>query len=473
MNQMMMYNKFTTRSVVTKVIIVLFFIILTLFSGIENDAIASEIEKKASQPVPENKAGSWNAGTKWLTNPFREMLKPVNQAGIGKFSGQIQFLVMRRTWDGAKNMEASSGTVAATIRYRSPEFSGISGGLEYIFTPKLFEGSSGEARQGGGWQTLNDDFHVLSEAFIDVKLGFIGLEKSSIRIGRQKCNYDFAPAIPIRQKSQYMEAVVLKLYDIDHFKIDIGHIEKFSSWSGRMGQGDWLQANFNSVEDIIADYEGDNRIRSADTGMQFVQVGTDIIPFVNLTAYDLFGFDLYNTFGVKAYVNLVKNDDWSLTWKNHYISQRDVGSYPIEVSSDAIESSLAFKSGDLTLEPGIMKVFGDNESANDLRHPFESSLMWEYILMWNTRANLGGSDTVFMKSTYTLDNHFFYLLGMATYHEDDVRNGSTDYELDAIYRYKFTEDISTTIKFGYGFRNPEDGDSLKRTDLRLFITYKF
>ena len=437
---------------------VLLLVLSVAVNGADGDKAAAGAEKKSDD-------------SSWLVNPFSEMLKPVNEAGIGKFSGQVQFLGMRRTWD--KDTESSGGTVAATIRYRTPEFHGISGGLEFIFCPELFEGGSGEPRQGGAWNVLNDDFNLLSEAFIDVKLGFIGLDKSSIRVGRMKSNYDFAPTYAIRQKAQYLEAAVLKLYDIEHFKIDIGHIEKFSSWSGRDGAGDWLRADFNRVEDVIAHYEGDDRINSANTGMQFVQIKTDIIPGVDLTVYDLFGCDLYNTFGVKANVDVVKNDDWSLKWKNHYISQRGVGSYPVSLSSDVIESSLAFKCGDFTLEPGIMTVFGGNEASNDHRHPFESSLTWQYTLMWNTRANLGGSDTFFLKSSYTLGDHFFYALGMVTCHENDVDGGSTDYELNGVYRYKFTENISATIKAGWGLHNEGDGDSPERTDLRLFVTYKF
>ena len=450
-----MNNNVITRSAVAKVIIVLSCLTPTLLSGLGNVAVAAEKEKELD----------------WYTNPFKAFLKPVNDAGIGTFSGQVQFLAMRRTWD--KDSESSGGTLATTIRYRTPDFNGISGGLEYIFTPQLFEGGSGEPRQGGAWNTLNDDHHVLTEAFIDVKLGFLGLENSSVRVGRQQCSYDFLPKYPIRQKAQYMEAAVLKLHDIPHLKIDIGHIEKFSSWSGRMGQGDRLQADFNSVEDIIAQFEGDNRIRNANTGMQFVQINTDIIPRVNLTVYDLFGCDLYNTLGVKADINLVKNENWGLTWKNHYISQRGVGAYPVALSSDVIESSLAFNIGKFTLEPGIMTVFGGNETANDHRHPFETSLKWQTTLMWNTRANLGGSDTVFLKTTYSIDKHFFYFLGMATCHEDDVNSGSTDYEFNVIYKYKLTEDLSATIKTGYGLRNHGRGDSMERTDLRLFLTYKF
>ncbi|MFW6132512.1 MAG: hypothetical protein ACOC8F_01350 [Planctomycetota bacterium] len=430
------------------------------FAG-ENAGAASARTEPARRDKP---------GAEWLVNPLGELFDAVNDLGVGTFSGKVQFLAMRRDFDGD---DAGSGTLASTIRYRSPEFRNMQVGLEYIWTPRLFEGGSRQPPPNPGWVILNDDFHVLSEAYVEVGLDALGLDDSSVTLGRVKSTYDFAPAYPIRQKAQYIEAAILKFRELKHFSLDAGHIERFSSWGTRFGRGERLRAGFNDVEDIIADDEGDRRIRRANTGMQFVSMRTDAIPRTNLTVYDLYGCDLYNTFGVKADILLLRTDAAELTWKNHYVMQRDTGSFPVKIDSDVIESSLALRAGDFLIEPGVMTTFGGNDDSNDLRHPFESTLTWEYTLMWLTRPYEAGADTVFLKSTYNFDKTLLYFLGMATCHEDNIDDGSTDYEFDVVLKHSLTDHLSVTVKGGWGKRNPGRGDSPERSDLRLFVTYAF
>ncbi|MBS3734901.1 MAG: hypothetical protein KGY99_08235 [Phycisphaerae bacterium] len=429
------------------------------------------VAARADAAAPDDPAGAPDdSAPAWLRNPVGRLFEPVNQLGIGTFSGKVQFLAMRRDYDG---QDAGSGTLATTIRYRSPEYHNIRFGAEYIWTPRLFEGGCRDEPPNPGWVILNDDFHVLSEAYVDVGLAAIGLDRTRVIIGRQKSEYDFAPAYPIRQKAQYIEGVVLKCRQFEHLSVDVGHIERFSSWSTRSGRGDWLRAGFNDVEDIVADYESDSRIREANTGMQFVSATTDAIPRVTLTVYDLYGCDLYNTLGLKADVALYKTDTASVTWKNHYIMQRETGSCPVDIDADVIESSLAVQAGNLLVEPGIISTCGGNDARNDFRHPFESTLTWQYTLLWNTRAHLAGSDSVYLKSKYTFGKNLLYFLGMATCHENNVNDGSTDYELNAVYKYTFTDNFSVTLKAGWAHRNYGNGDSPEYSDLRLFVTYSF
>ncbi len=399
----------------------------------------------------------------------RSPLASLNELGAGTFSGKIQALFMRRNYDG---QDASSGTLAETLNYRSPALGPLTLKLQYIHATRLFEGGSLDTANGPAWTILNTDFHVLNEAYINMNFGFLDLPETDLTVGRQVADYNFAPTYAIRQKPQAIEAAVVSSEDmIPGLSFELGHIEEFSSWSTRDGGNDHYKASFNEIEDVIADSEG---IASPDThGMQFVTVSSDVIPRTEMTVYDLYGENLYNTFGAKANVALLESEGLNITWKNHYIMQKDVGDFPTELDAQTIESALAFEKGNLMLQPGVMTVFG-GDGDNNLRHPLESTLTWEYILDWFPRPNLEGSDSAYLKSTYTFGDTLLYALYFVTDHDRATSGGAFDQELDIVVKHNVTERFYVTLKAGYGYRDNRAGASnTSREDYRLFVGYKF
>lgn len=395
-------------------------------------------------------------------------IEPINELGIGTFSGKVQTLFMRRNYDG---QDASSGTLAETLNYRSPQLGPFTFGLQYIHADRLFEGGSLDPANGAGWTILNTDFDVLNEAYINLNFDFAGLSGTDLTVGRQIADYNFAPTYAIRQKPQAIEGVTISSEDVPGVTFEIGHIEEFSSWSTRDGGSDLYKASFNDIEDVIADSEG---VATPDTdGMQFVSVSSDMLPRTNVTVYDLFGEDLYNTFGAKADVSLLKSEELDVTWKNHYIMQKDVGNFPNEIDAQTIESAVAFESGPFMLQPGFMTVFG-GDGDNDLRHPLESSMTWEYVLDWYTRPYLEGSDSAYLKGTYKYGDTLFYALYFATDHDRRTSGGAFDQELDIVIKHNITDRFYVTLKAGYGYQNNRGGnDDTDREDYRLFVGYKF
>lgn len=395
-------------------------------------------------------------------------LAPVNELGIGTVSGKIQALFMRRDFDGE---DASSGTLAETLNYKSPHFGPFTFGLQYIRADRLFEGGSLEPAHGNGqaWHILNTDFHVLNEAYVNLNFDFLDLPGTDLTVGRQIADYNFAPTYNCRQKPQAIEAAVLSSSDIiSGVSFELGHIEKFSSWSTRDGGNAVYKASFNDIEDVIADSEG---IASPDThGMQFVTVSSGIIPQTDVTVYDLYGANLYNTFGAKADIKMLESDELRVTWKNHYIMQSDVGDFANDLDARTLESALEFKTGNLMVQPGVMTVFG----GDDLRHPFESSLTWESLLDWYTRPNLDGSDSAYLKSTYTFGDTLLYALYFVTDHDRATDGGAFDQELDIVINHDVTDRLYVTLKLGYGYRDNRAGNpNTSREDYRLFVGYTF
>ncbi len=396
-------------------------------------------------------------------------MEPVNELGIGTFSGKVQALFMRRNYDGE---DASSGTLAETLNYKSPQLGPLTLGLQYIRADRLFEGGGLEPPNGAAWTIHNSDFEVLNEAYINMNFGFLDLPKTDLTVGRQIAHYNFAPTYNCRQKPQAIQAAVLSSKDIiPGVSFELGHIEKFSSWTTRDGSGDAYRSSFNDVGDVIADSEG---IATPDThGMQFLTVSSDIIPRTDVTVYDLYGENLYNTFGAKANVSVFESEGLNVTWKNHYIMQKDVGDFPKELDAQTIESGLAFKKDNLMLQPGVMTVFG-GDGDNDLRHPLQSTLTWQYILDWYNRPNLEGSDSAYLKSTYTFGDTLLYALYFVTDHDRATSGGAFDQELDIVVKHNVTERFYVTFKAAYGYRDNRAGASdTSREDYRLFVGYKF
>ncbi|MFW5915800.1 MAG: hypothetical protein ACOCTQ_04930, partial [Planctomycetota bacterium] len=309
------------------------------------------------------------------------VFEPLNTQELGHFSGRVQLLLMRRNFD---HQDASSGTLATTLGYVSPDRYPVQVGLTYIHSARLFEGGSLNPPEGGAYPVLNDRFSILQEAYLKWKLDDLGLSDSHFVVGRKNSDYDFAPTFAIRQKPQGLEGLFPHLGQWEDFSIDVGHIERFSSWGGRNEGSDYLHHRYQKIEDVVAAHDGISAPGGASS-MQFVNLDAQPLPWLDLTVYDLYGYNLYNTFGLKTATTLQDGENGDLVWKKHLVVQNDVGNYNRALGegldATALETSLALTRGDFMLEPGLFSVFSDD----DLRHPTESSLTWENTLSWFTR----------------------------------------------------------------------------------------
>lgn len=388
------------------------------------------------------------------------------EQGYGRVSGQVQYLYMYRDRDDNAR-EGDSGTTALTINYLSPEKSGLSLGLQYVYSLRLHEDGNGDNR---GYNLLvNDDHDDFNELYIKARLDEYAdcLKDTQLVVGRQILNYDFAPAYTIRQKSQAYEAIVLKMNEWEAFSVDFGHIKRFSSWASRYDGATNLKANFIDVEDRVGvGYETD--------GFQFISAKYDGIPHTKLAAYDFYGQDMFNTLGVKASYQWALNEG-TLALKTHYADQTDVGRMDTatgglgKIDTYNWEVAAEYQQGDFTGTAGINMVGGD-----DFQVPFRTSFTIDPELLWWTRQFDAKTDSLFAKATYKYEQWFFYMMYVnGDRSSTPTRPQMDSYEIDGVVKYTFNKHFYVAVKAGYGEQDPSGGRELQAEDARLFVGYKF
>lgn len=383
----------------------------------------------------------------------------LEKSGFGSFSGRIQTLLMHRDIEGTG--DGTSGTAAITLDYLSPEFHGFTLGGQFISSTRLFE--SGSVPSAGYWLS-NDDFNVLNEGYLAYDFDKLGWKDSSIKVGRQIVNYDFAPAYFIRQKAQSFESAILKLEPADGLCIDIGHLDRFSSWSSREGGvGAAPRADFVDVEQAAG-------VTYDTTGIQFISAVYDGCEPWSLAMYDFYGNDLYNVFGAKgSYKWELGSDAGALICRTHWANQQDVGRMDVDglgsISSNVVELGVDWAREGLTLSAGAVVVNGDR-----FQIPFRTSFTIDTELLCYTDQFQGETNSGYLKGVYKTGNWLFYSMFVIDQHEDDT----TCREIDGVVKYNFTDGFSTTVKAGYGDRK-YSGDSghSDAVDLRWFLAWTF
>jgi len=408
-------------------------------------------------------------------------LDALNEAGFGHFDGKLQLLAMRRQFlESGGGLDASAGTLALTLGYETPAFHGLSLGVEGIACPQLFEAGSHPAVVGGeelgqGWWILNDGFHSLEHAYLDVDFSDFGLEGTKMRVGRQPLAIDFFPAYPIRQKAQAIEGLVLETGLVPGVGLKAGFFSKFSSWSTRdngdlpAGSNDAaLSAEFESVSEVLGlPYDSD--------GTLFVSADLKPAPALALTVYDVLLQDIMNVIGLKAAFAA-----GPATLKLHAILESSAGKFEDEtggkIDATLLDAAVAFKLGPAALEPGYLMVAGD-KAENNFQAPFRTSLVADPLLLWYPRIFSAGAGSLYLKATSKLGAWSLYGLYVRTSHDDSTGGGATDQEVNVVVGHPLVAGVTATVKLGYGDRDNDGanggGPDASAIDTRLFLTWTF
>ncbi len=381
-------------------------------------------------------------------------------SGFGRVSGKVQSLLMHRDIDGAGH--ATSGTLAGTLGYRSPEWGGLFVGGQYLYNWLLFEDGCRKVGEPGYWLS-NDEFGVLNEAYAGFNFEAVGWSGAELRVGRQVLNYDFAPTYNIRQKDQSYEGIVLTTRPAAGFTLDLGWFHRFSSWSSRDGGPSTWRANFIDVEDRVG-------VPYGSSGFYFVSAGCKPCEGVDLGFYDFYGDDLFNVSGLKAAwtFGCGRGD---LTLRGHWAHQRDVGRMDRDglggISSNAIEGGIDYTLEGLTLSTGVVLIRGD-----DFQTPFRTSFTIDTELLWYTMQFQGDTSSAYLKGVYQWRDWMFYAMYVAS----DHRGGRLCQEIDLVVKYSFAKGAYTAVKAGYGDRRfpaAMGGGGSNALDLRWFCGWTF
>ncbi len=377
------------------------------------------------------------------------LFKTIKKEGYGDLSGRVQTLLMGRKFEnqGSGDTELHSGSTAFSLNYESPAYSGFSVGGEYMYSWKLY--SSGDRQAFGSldpaYVLSNSDFSILNKVYIRLALDDLGWENSYLKVGRQALHTVFAGTYNIRQKDQSYEAVLLHLENNKNLSADLGFIDKFSSWTSRDDLTNGPSANgFNPVEKV----EG---VPYSTNGMPFAEVTYTGFERAELTIYDFYGDDLYNTFGFNIVGTVFESDEFKTDLKIKYIRQSGMDRYEnfvgFDLQSDALQAGVNFQKGDFRIEPGIFIVSGGG-ADNDIHSPFQPSLIIEEPMVETDAGFFGGSQSFFVESNYSWNDNNLYMLYLYTdLHSSNPIDKSK--EFDIIYTRNFGSSYYFKLKMAF------------------------
>ncbi len=367
--------------------------------------------------------------------------------------GSALFLAMGRDYGGDNKGESASASIRLSASSQLAESVALR--AEYLRVENLWE----NGREGAPYWLSNDNISLLNEFHLDFDLARAGLSKSKLQIGRQLVSYDFFAPYKVRHKAQSMEGLVFKTSAIDGISLDIGHIERYSSWPCREGGTSALNSEFMSISERLGFAEG-------DSGVQFVSAKWKQGDAWDFSVYDYYVNEFYNNAGLKvAYAlrNANRTGDWIVSW--HVVSQSGEG-YMSTHEADAMELNLRYKLGGLTLDSGWTHV----ANASSLAVPFRTSFAIDATLLWYTSQFEAATDSLHLKMAYKKGAWALVGVLVDAKHADDRR----EQECDLVVKRSFENGLWAAFKGGYGHRDFADfRDSERATDLRLFVGYDF
>lgn len=376
------------------------------------------------------------------------------KAGIpGNVSLKIQTIFMSRNTGGNEERnDQHAGSTAITFDYLSKDYAFVQLGAQYIHAAQHYSGGSATNTHGSAYALNNSNYDILNELYLKYTLGHRGLDQTYLKVGRQTLDLNFIRPYNIRHKNQAVEGAVLHLGDIPNWTIDLGHLEKFSSFGSQdISSDNGIGNRFEDIEHTITNIY-------STPGFQFIEAAYSRTENSAITLYDYYGHDLFNTFGL--HINqTVYQGDWKTILKARYVTQTDVGRFTKRINTHAAQFGIQFKRGAFSIEEGLFIVKG-----SDIRLPFHGNLIVTDPMLGADELSQEDGHTFYLESSYSRGKHGIY--GLFLYNEFHGENFG---ETDLIYGYNATENLYMKVKLAYAFH---DTDQWK-TDCRLFCGYRF
>lgn len=393
----------------------------------------------------------------------------INDSGFGTFSGQVQSLTMSRDKNkyATGDERGDTSTLALTLDYLSPEYSGLTLGAQWVGSFTLWEHNPNVP--------INNDFNILNKAYINWNMDALEMDKSNLKVGRFAIDTLLMPDIAPRQKSQAMEGIVFESEDIANSKLVTGWIKKYSSWSNFTFED---SAAFNYEFTDVSDVAGKDYSTAGTFFIDYTYTG---IKNLNINVSDYLSEDIFNTALADVTWEVVDGIKWRNIWAHQESVGQGDGSYGNngDLSADFLETSVIFENTEGGyVRPGTWYVPGtaggdDEHTFQDL---FQSNLTPTWPLMANPYGFLAGSRGYFVEGFANITKKD-WVWAMATYTDIDNSADTDDYdalELNVIYGRQLAANLSTSVKLGYAWLDDKVGsDDTEAWDARLFLTYKF
>lgn len=377
------------------------------------------------------------------------------ETGAHSVKISLQSLVMGR--DFGNNNHGSSGSVSATVDFNWRPVERLELDGQFVQVNQLYQKGRGDA----AYWLSNDDETVLNG--LSVKYDFSDeMDRSSVlKLGRVLDHYDFFPSYKnARHKVQAFEGAVWKGKLAEGLTLDVGHIERYSSWSSREGGPSPVNGDFITLSERLG------RVGS-DSGVQFLSSSYNAGRY-SLTAYDYYAKNLYNNFGIKVSRVLSPADaegEWSARFR-YDRQDGDSGGFFAGHEADAIEATIGFKKDSYFWNAGWTHI---GSSASYLA-PFRTSHEIDMSFLWYTNQYEAGTDSFHWKGVYKKKGWVFYGLLI---HADHLNREES--EVNVVIRRIFDNNVWLALFSGYGQRKFDDVtlDDAWGRDLRFYAGYSF
>ncbi|MDD4956892.1 MAG: hypothetical protein PHH49_02410 [Candidatus Omnitrophica bacterium] len=412
-----------------------------------------------------------------------EVAGPFNELGIlGTLSGKVRSFTIWQDVDtynadgSIKKQKKSASTIGFFLDYKTPEYAGLYGKLQYVDVRQVYDGEHPGSKSDPEF-TQNGQYRMINELYLDYDLSNVGIDSSSIRVGRQIRHYDFFKKFALRQKEQSMEAVVLSTGYIDGLALDVGHMTGFSSWSS-LNAVPYPTKFINIGRQMGVRYE--------TAGATFMNARYSGIEHASLTFYDWIMYDLMNVLGVRASYDVPLYQDIHFIPGAHVLTERDMGRMKKDglgkVSSYAIEVTGELKKGKFSIEPGFLWISPNKAGeVNDILHPFDTLFSADSEKGGDyTRQMSAGSRTFILRTWFNVCKAKVITAYYYTEHSKNAVNGATDkgtrdQQLETDICLPLTKNTALKLTFVYGCRgtNVDTRKDLEKKDFRICLDHSF
>lgn len=377
------------------------------------------------------------------------------EIGAHSLKLSAQTLVMGR--DFGNNNQGSSGSVSATFDFDWRPLERLELGGQFVQVNQLYQ----DGRDDAAYWLSNDDQTILNGASLQYDFSGDTDGSSVLKLGRLLEHYDFFPSYKnARHKVQAFEGGVWQAKLADGLTLDVGHIERYSSWTSREGGPSPVNGDFITLSERLGS-------SGSDSGVQFLsssyKAGKN-----SLTAYNYYANDLYNNFGFKVSRTLSPADSegkWSASFR---YDRQDGGSdgFLDGHEAEAVEATIGYKKGSYFWNAGWTHI---GSSASYLA-PFRTSHEIDMSFLWYTNQYEADTDSFHWKGVYKKKGWVFYSLLVHADHSNREES-----EANVVVRRIFDNNIWLALFAGYGQRKYDDTalDDGWARDLRFYAGYSF
>jgi hypothetical protein len=366
-----------------------------------------------------------------------------------------QLLIMERNF--GQGVRGSSGTASLNLdfEWRPLERTQVEG--EFVQVTRLYE----EGREDAAYTLSNDNLTTLNALSVSHDFSSTHDQSSVLKVGRLRETYDFFPTYKnARHKVQAFEGIVWQSKWGDGISLDIGHLERYSSWSSREGGPSPVNGDFITLSERLGGGGSDSGVQYFSTSFQAGRTTVKI--------HDYYADDWYNNAGLKVSQNLSPADaetQWSLNLRYDRQDGVSGGRVP-QHEAEVFEATIGYRRGGFSWNAGWTHV----GSEADYLAPFRTSHEIDMSMLWFTNQYEKNTDSFHWKGLLRKDGWVFYSLLIAAEHENRKET-----EANFVIRRSFDNRIWVALFGAYGQRDFDDanrGDQWAR-DLRFYMGYTF